>query len=163
MVLAASSWQPFCNILTLNTLLVALQKVAFYVVIDGLLHCKRPSFRCQKVTFYILPAIWLACLRPRRGRIMRNRMWSVAELADNKPSVNPSPTGANLICGYENIRLLGCAAYTLSVKPHNLKLYGSICCSTSSRPKCWPFFVRKFRSLRSLHMRLRMIRPLRGL
>ena len=64
------------------------------------------------------------------------------------------------LCGLEVLRLYG-----MTVKPHNLttvKPHNRKRCSPSSRTGWLVLTCRKFRSLRSLHMRLSIIRPLRG-
>ncbi len=62
--------------------------------------------------------------------------------------------------GLEVLRL-----YSMTVKPHNLttvKPHNRKRCSPSSRTGGLVLTYRKFRSLRSLHMRLSIVRPLRG-
>ena len=64
------------------------------------------------------------------------------------------------LCGLEVLRLYG-----MTVKPHNLttvKPHNRKRCSPSSRTGGLVSTCRKFRSLRSLHMRLSIVRPLWG-
>ena len=137
-----------------------LQKTAFRNAIHGLSHCKRrpfrvhPQFRC----------IMYRCQsRPRRGRTMLNRMCSEAELAVGMQPIISSSKRANCIlglCGLEVLRLYG-----MTVKPHNLttvKPHNRKRCSPPSGTGGLVLTCRKFRSLRSLHMRLSIVRPLRG-
>ena len=94
---------------------------------------------------------------------MLNRMCSEAELAVGMQPIISSSKRANCIlglCGLEVLRLYG-----MTVKPHNLttvKPHNRKRCSPSSRATDSVLTYRKFRSLRSLHMRLSIVRPLRG-